>query len=303
MKTEPAYTEGFIRSGEVNLHYLDWGGSGQPLVLIHGFGDSPYIFEDLAASLRSDFRVIAYSKRGHCKTVTNDSHYDNSTLVFDLKLLLDSLQISKANLLGHSMSGNDITEFAIRFPARVNKLIYLEAGYDLSEEPFKTILTTIPESPFPDSSAMSSLNAYREWYHGFWFSDINWNPALEANLQATIRINPDSSISTIPNDSISKLIMESAMNYHRVYEGVHTPALVFYTDPFFYPPNKENDVIKAYESMEQEIINPWRLRSIDRMRKEFRNVDIRIVSGGSHTSLMFRNRALLVEAINSFLLE
>ena len=155
LETEPLYSEGFIQSGGIKLHYLDWGGSGQPLILIHGWGDSPYIFEDLAASLRYDFRVIAYSKRGHCKTVTTDSLYDFSTLASDLKLLLDSLHINKANLLGHSMSGNDITEFAIDFPGRVNKLIYLEAGYDLSEEAFKTMLTTIPKSPFQDSTDLS----------------------------------------------------------------------------------------------------------------------------------------------------
>lgn len=303
METEPLYTEGIIRSGEINLHYLDWGGSGQPLVLVHGFGDSPYIFEDLAASLRSDFRVIAYSKRGHCKTVTTDSHYDNSTLVLDLKLLLDSLQISKANLLAHSMGGNDITEFAIRFPDMVDKLIYLEAGYDLSDEAFKKMVTAMPKSPFPDSTDLSSLNAYRDWYHGFWFSDIDWSPTLEANLQATIQIHPDSSISTVPDDSISKTILKTAMNYHREYVKVQAPALVVYTEPFFYPPNKDDEVIKSYENMEEEIISPWRLRSMERVRKELRKVDIRTVPGGSHTSLIFRSKALLVDAINSFLLE
>ena len=62
METKPLYREDFIQARGIKLHYLDWGGSGQPLILIHGLGDSPYIFQDLAASLRKNFRIIAYSR-------------------------------------------------------------------------------------------------------------------------------------------------------------------------------------------------------------------------------------------------
>ena len=70
------------------------------------------------------------------KSKAAGSDYDNPTLISDLKLLLDSLKIVKANLPGWSMGGNEITEFAIRYPERTNKLIYFESGYDLSEETF-----------------------------------------------------------------------------------------------------------------------------------------------------------------------
>lgn len=52
MEKKPIYEESFIQRKGVKLHYLDWGGSGQPLVLIHGLGDSPYIFEDIASDLK-----------------------------------------------------------------------------------------------------------------------------------------------------------------------------------------------------------------------------------------------------------
>lgn len=297
------YSEHFVSGNSIKLHYLDWGGDGQPLILIHGLGDSPYIFENLAESLKKDFRVIAYSKRGHCKSIATDTNYDNSSLVSDLKLLLDSLDIPKADLLGWSMGGNEISEFAIQYPDRTNKLIYFEAGYDLSEEPFNIILNNLPKDFFPKSSDLVSIDAYRKWYHHFWFADMDWNPTLEANLQASIHINPDKSISTLPNEEITRATLQSAMSYQRNYDKILAPALIFFTNSFFHPPNNDPEVVSIYDNLEKEIINPWRQSSINRINSEFKNASIKYISRGTHTSLIFLSKDEIVKDISNFLLE
>lgn len=296
-----AYTEHFIHGSNIKLHYLDWGGSGQPLILIHGLGDSPYIFEDLADSLKKHFRVIAYSRRGHCKSHATDKSYDNSTLVSDLKLLIDSLKISKAHLLGWSMGGNEITEFAIQYPEQTNKLIYFESGYDLSEDLFREMLNTLPKSLFADNSDLSSIDAYRSWYHGFWFPDIDWNSTLESNFQASILINPDKSISTLPNDEISKITLQSAMTYHRKYDKISAPALALYTNSFFHAAPNDSALVTAYDHLEKEIVNPWRKHSINRIKTELKDATIKVVSKGSHFSFIFESKDEIVIAIINFL--
>ncbi len=300
MGTESIYQEGFIQGNEFKLQYLDWGGSGQPLIL--GLGDSPFLFEDLAASLTTNFRIIAYARRGHCKSVTSDADYSNSTLVSDLKLLLDSLKIDKASLLGWSMGGNEITEFAIRYPERVNKLIYFEAGYDLSDVSFRDIMKTLPKSFLADNSDLRNLAAYRNWYHKFWFADMDWNSALEANLKATIKINPDSSVTTIPNDSIFKATLESAMSYHRDYSKIQSPALAIFTRKFFVPPVTDSNIVSVYDDMERRIIDPWRLSSMTQMKRELKNLSIKELTLGSHVSFIFLSRDPLVETMTAFLL-
>lgn len=302
MEPKPIYQEGYIQGNGVRLQYLDWGGSGQPLVLIPGLFDSPYLFEDIGSSLRNNFRVIAYSRRGHGKSEASDSDYSNSTLVSDLKLLLDSLEIDKANLLGWSWAGNEITEFAIRYPERTNKLIYFESGYDLSEEAFKNILKTLPLSPFADSLDLYSFDAYREWYHKFWFADMDWNPTLEANLKATTQIGSDGTVTTIPNDNISKLLLESGMSYHRDYKMIQAPTLVIYTKRFFVPPVKDSNVVSVYEEMEKNIISPWRLSSMNQIKSEIKNVTIKEMPLGTHTSSIFLSKDSLIKSINTFLL-
>ena len=301
METKPVYQEDFIQGNDVKLHYLDWGGSGKPLILIHGLGDSPYLFEDLASSLKSKFRIIAYSRRGHAKSTTRTHDYDNATLVADLKLLLDSLDIEKASLLGWSMGGNEITEFAIRYPEITDKLIYFESGYDLSQEAFKNILKALPKSLFPVHSDQRSLDAYRKWYHKFWFADVDWNPTLEANLRATTQINPDGGIATIPNDSISAVLLESAMSYRRDYTKIHSPSLVIYTKQFFVPPVGDETIVSLYEHIETSIITPWRLNNMNQMKTELKNVRIEEMPLGSHTSFIFLSKNLLIETITTFL--
>ena len=303
MESEPEYMEGFIQSGNVKIHYLDWGGSGQPIVLIHGLGDTPYIFQDLASSLKNNLRIIAYSKRGHYKTEASNTRYDIDELVSDLKLLVDSLQINKVNLLGWSMGGNEITEFAIRYPDRTNKLIYLEAGYDLSDKEFGIIFKSLPQSVLPSPKDLQSLDSYRKWYHNLWFPDIEWNETLESNLQASVLLNKDGSITTIPDDSISKLILDSGMSYQREYDRIAAPALIIYAAPFFYPPDQNPETVKLYESLENDLISKWRINSINRIRSEFKNATIIEMSKGSHASLIFSSRDSLIKSISSFLLD
>ena len=252
--------------------------------------------------MRTNFRIIAYSRRGHCKSEASNSDYSNSTLVSDLKLLLDSLEIDKANLLGWSWAGNEITEFAIRYPERTNKLIYFESAYDLSDEAFRNILKTLPRSPFADSLDLRNFNAYREWYHKFWFADIEWNPILEANLKATTQVGSDETVTTIPNDNISKLLLESGMSYHRDYKMIQAPALVIYTKHFFVPPVKDDKIVSVYKEMEKNIISPWRLSSMNQIKSELKNVTIKEMPLGSHTSFIFLNGDSLVKSINAFLL-
>ena len=156
----------------VQLNYLDWGGSGPPLVLVHGMTDSPHIFDDLAPSLRDSFHVIAYARRGHGASDAPTGPYDQATLLADLEQFLDRLGVTRASLLGWSMGGNEITAFAAAHPERVAGLVYLEAGYDWSDVRFQKEFPALAA----DDTALRSLDAYRAWYRRTWFGDTAWTP-------------------------------------------------------------------------------------------------------------------------------
>src|SRR5262245_52915683 len=106
----------YVTVNGVRLNYLDWGGTGPVLVLIHGLTDSPHVFDDLATGIRDRFHIIAYARRGHGSSGAPTGPYDSATLVEDLHQLLDQMRIPRASLLGWSMGGNEITEFAGQYP-------------------------------------------------------------------------------------------------------------------------------------------------------------------------------------------
>lgn len=126
------HKEGFVAANGITLEYLDWGGAGEVLILLHGSGDNPHVFDDLAPAFIDRFRVIAYARRGHGRSEARPP-YDTATLTEDLRGLMDALRIPKASLAGWSLGGNEITAMAGSYPERVDKLVYLDGGYDWAD--------------------------------------------------------------------------------------------------------------------------------------------------------------------------
>ena len=57
----------------VRLHYLDFGGTGQPLVLLAGLGNTAHAYDDFAPALTDRFHVIALTRRGFGESSHPDS--------------------------------------------------------------------------------------------------------------------------------------------------------------------------------------------------------------------------------------
>jgi len=74
---------GFITVNRVRLHYLDWGGSGETMLFLHGLGDTPHIFDNLAPKFTNQFRVLGLTRRGHGQSENPETGYDTATLVED----------------------------------------------------------------------------------------------------------------------------------------------------------------------------------------------------------------------------
>jgi esterase len=102
-------------------------GSGKPLVILHGLFGSLDNWQTHAKKFAEYFQVILVDQRNHGHSPWSDE-MSYSLMAFDLKELLDSLSITKTILLGHSMGGKTVIQFAQIFPERIEKLIVVDIG-------------------------------------------------------------------------------------------------------------------------------------------------------------------------------
>ena len=294
-----AYAEG----DGVRLNYLDWGGNGPPLILIHGIANSPHIFDDLAPLLRDRFHVIAYARRGHGQSEAPAGPYDAKALVGDLVRLLDTLHIARANFLGWSMGGNEVTEFAGLYPERVEKIVYLEGGYDWSDPAFFKAFTGMLVANSPKPETLRSLDALRAWYRATWIGgDVTWTPALEAFLRDAVRIQSNGGVDPIPSADVFGALVQTLGTWRRDYTKIKAPTLAIYGTTFFPADDGDSEPSRMVRDFEREVMEPFRRASIDRIHRELRDVRVVELAGRSHMSIGVIAPDALAASIGDFLL-
>src|SRR5438445_9316492 len=153
----------------VRLEVLDWGGSGRPLVLLAGGGDTAHVFDEFAPKLTTSFHVYGITRRGSGASGFSPEGYGADRLGDDVLAVLDSLKLSRPVLVGHSLGGEELSSLATRHPDRVAGLIYVEAGYPYAFDnvklptmkEFPDLKKTTPQPPEPSESdpALASFGA------------------------------------------------------------------------------------------------------------------------------------------------
>ena len=107
---------------DIQLHYAEKG-SGEPLILLHGNGESSEYFARQTEYFSQRYRVIAPDTRGQGRSPRGSGEFSISRFADDLRDFMDELGIGSADILGFSDGGNIALTFALRCPSRVRKLI------------------------------------------------------------------------------------------------------------------------------------------------------------------------------------
>lgn len=128
----PYITVGEENSTAIELYYEDHG-TGQPVVLIHGFPLDGHSWEKQStALLQAGYRVVTYDRRGFGRSSQPAVGYDYDTFAADLNVLMEKLDLTDAVLVGFSMGTGEVARYVSRHgSARVAKVAFLA-----SLEPF-----------------------------------------------------------------------------------------------------------------------------------------------------------------------
>lgn len=297
-----SHTEGFVTANGKQLQYLDWGGSGPTLILIHGLGDNPHIFDDLAPAFSDRFHVIAYARRGHGRSDVGGP-YDTATLTEDLRGVMDALQIEKAALVGWSMGGNEITQMAIQYPDRVDRIIYLDS-YDTGEAEFQLAYEAIPSTLVEvPVGILSSYSAFQSYEWAVEFAGLDDIQRVDAYLRASVVRLPDGNVKyRMSNEVAGEMLASLWSNPPRNYARIHVPVLAIYAESAF--DLNTSDAMRRREAVawERRFMAPLRIHSVARIRRELPTARILTVPG-SHSSFFITGRERVADAMQSFLLE
>jgi len=114
---------------EVKLEVLDWGGSGRPVVLLAGRGQTAHSFTSFAPPLAAFYHVYSITRRGYGASSKPATGYLADRLADDVLAVIDSLHLIKPVVAGHSLAGQELSSLGSRHADRVAGLVYLDAGY------------------------------------------------------------------------------------------------------------------------------------------------------------------------------
>jgi len=110
----------------VKIHYVI-GGKGDPLVLVHGFGQNWYMWNRLLPELSKHFTVIAPDLRGVGESDKPESGYDKKTMATDIHELVKKLGYNNINLAGHDIGLMVAYAYAAQYGSEVKKIALMDA--------------------------------------------------------------------------------------------------------------------------------------------------------------------------------
>lgn len=183
-----------IAANELTFHVVQWGASGPPVLCVHGLTANAFCFQASADDLARDHRLIAYDLRGRGDSDKPASGYSVPTHAADLAALIDTLELERPIIIGHSLGALISLYFAAHYPDKLSKLILIDAGAPLpwetpEEQPLWLTASIgrlgLPIPSFEDYIARLKMAPFLGSY---------WNEYIDMYFQHDVRKLDDGSV-------------------------------------------------------------------------------------------------------------
>ena len=138
----------------LNFHYRDWGGSGRPLVLLHGLASTCHIWDLVAPILAEDHAVIALDLRGHGESDKPNHGYDFASVSKDVLGVIGQRGEDAPVVIGHSWGGSVALELAVMAPESVKGMAWIDGGMIDTSARYPTVEDAKFEMAPPDFSGV-----------------------------------------------------------------------------------------------------------------------------------------------------
>ncbi|MFC8789385.1 alpha/beta fold hydrolase [Streptomyces cinereoruber] len=122
------WSERTVERDGVRLSCRDWGGSGTPVVLLHGLAGHAGEWDAVASALSPRHRVVAVDQRGHGASERRPRDVSRAAYVADVVAVLEGLGLRRPVLVGQSLGGHTAMLAAAAHPGLFRALVLVEAG-------------------------------------------------------------------------------------------------------------------------------------------------------------------------------
>ena len=212
-------------STDIELYYEDHG-TGQPVVLIHGFPLDGHSWEkQVTALLEAGYRVITYDRRGFGRSSQPTVGYEYDTFAADLQTIMTTLDLTETILVGFSTGTGEVGRYLGTYgSSRVAKAAFLAAlepfalktednpdGIDISV--FDAILAAIKEDRY---------RYFAEFYRDFYNTDDNGGSRVS---DATIRANWNVAVGASPH-ATAAAVPTWITDFREDVDKIDVPALI-----------------------------------------------------------------------------
>ena len=283
---------------DVQLELLDWGGTGETLVLLTGLGDNAHVYDQFAYQFTDRFHVIGITRRGFGRSSQPAQGYDVDRRARDDIAVLDKLNIRQAVFVGHSVAGTEMNKLGAVYPDRVKKLVYLDA-LDIGSGGW----ATLPQPPPPPADTAGDLESVQSFAAASARSDGYRRPL--AAICNMIRTDPAGRVvGAITPPEISSKILEGLLPAE--YKRIRAPALgIFnkitpqYRMPYYWylEPATQEEFNRNIKSLAT-----WIEGAIQRFRSGVKNSRVIELHDTNHYVFIV-DEALVVREMRKFLVE
>ncbi len=111
--------------------YYEVSGNGDPLIVLHGAYMNIISMGEIIPMLARTRKVYALEFQGHGRTTDIDRSITYPNLADDVAAFMGEVGLKKSDVFGYSMGAEAGLQLAIRYPEKVNKLIFCSGAYDL----------------------------------------------------------------------------------------------------------------------------------------------------------------------------
>lgn len=276
-------TDRFVAVNDLELHYVDWGGDGPPVICVHGLTANCRIWDALAEVLAPHYRVLAIDLRGRGDSAKPARGYSIPAHAGDLLALLDSLELQKPVIMGHSLGAMITVFFASRYATRPGKVVLVDGGADIRPEVFDSIRPSIDRL----GVSYPSLAAYFDFLKRMPFLE-SWNVYMERYYGFDVARAADGSVcSKVPKAAVEEEVegMRAGYKLNEMYRWIRRPVLIL---------RAPGGLLRQ----DDYILSPQEAAVMMRNMPNARLVE---VPGTNHYTIMLGRRREVAEAVLAFL--